>query len=74
MKKLIVNLGKKLNKVQQKAINGGNIQSCPPFGCYYSDEPIPNTPATYCGTCGDYQALPNECKSRVFAHADCENS
>ncbi|XRE42490.1 hypothetical protein ACIVBQ_000694 [Tenacibaculum discolor] len=72
MKKSILELGKSVSKTEQKQINGGDYR-CPPLGCYYSDEPIPNTPATYCGNCQDYNNLPLDCKSKVFAHADCES-
>ena len=72
MKKSILNLGKSVSKTEQKQINGGDSH-CPPFGCYYSDEPIPNTPVTHCGNCQDYNNLSLDCKSKVFAHADCEN-
>ena len=69
MKKSILNLGKSLNKRQQKIINGGN-QSCPPRGCYYSDEPL-NTPATLCGTCQDYHNLTQECQNMTLVNYDC---
>ncbi|TDQ23969.1 hypothetical protein [Tenacibaculum caenipelagi] len=69
MKKSILNLGKALNKIEQKTINGGG-ESCPPRGCYYSDDPL-NTPATLCGTCQDYHSLPQECQMSVLVNYKC---
>ena len=69
MKKSIVNLGKTLNKLEQKQINGGD-ESCPPIGCYYSDDPL-STPATLCGTCQDYHNLPQACKGKVLVSHEC---
>ncbi|CAL2104707.1 conserved protein of unknown function [Tenacibaculum sp. 190130A14a] len=35
MKKSILNLGKSLNKAEQKAVNGGFGNTCGGFGSYY---------------------------------------
>ena len=63
MKKQILNLGKALNKEEQKSICGG--VNCGPVMCF-------GVPFPGCGTCEDYHALPTECKSRVLVHSDCE--
>lgn len=63
MKKSILNLGKALNKAEQKIINGGG-PSCPGPICY-------GISGFGCGTCEDFHSLPLECKSRVLVHSDC---
>ncbi|WP_344925041.1 hypothetical protein [Aquimarina addita] len=58
-----------MNKAEQKSINGGDF-ACPPFGCYYADT-TNSGPATHCGTCSDYRALPSSCQSRVMVDFEC---
>ena len=70
MKKSILNLGKGLSKIDQKTINGGGSESCPPINCYYGDTP-PTMGASHCGTCQDYNNLSTACQSRVLVSHDC---
>jgi len=70
MKKSIINLGKNLSKVDQKLINGGGDESCPPFNCYYGDTP-PIMGASHCGTCQDYHNLSPVCQGRVLISHEC---
>ncbi|CAL2104710.1 conserved protein of unknown function [Tenacibaculum sp. 190130A14a] len=62
MKKSILNLGKALNKAEQKQVNGGS--SCPGPICY-------GIPGMGCGTCEQYHALPDNCKMRVLVSVNC---
>ncbi|KAB1151713.1 hypothetical protein F7018_18055 [Tenacibaculum aiptasiae] len=62
MKKSILNVGKALNKTEQKKINGGF--GCPGPFCY-------GVSGMGCGTCSQYHALPSSCKGKVLVHADC---
>jgi hypothetical protein len=67
MKKQILNLGKALNKVEQKQISGG-VSSCDTYSgpsCYG------RISGMRCGTCEAYHALPNEHKMCVFVSVDC---
>ena len=63
MKKSILNLGKTLNKTEQKLINGG-VVNCPDMSCYYGT-PIRGDSAPYCGTCSDFYSLPLECQYQL---------
>lgn len=66
MKKSILNLGKALLKADQKKINGGG--SCPGPICYgVFDGPI----SLNCGTCDEYNALPQDCRNRVLVSVRC---
>ncbi|MGG6231625.1 hypothetical protein [Tenacibaculum sp. SDUM215027] len=69
MKKSILSLGKALDKTNQKQINGGS-SSCNT----YSGPPCYGISNGVCGTCSQYQALPQEHKSCVLVHADCEEN
>ncbi|MEE9364390.1 MAG: hypothetical protein V3U92_17445 [Cellulophaga sp.] len=52
MKKSILNLGKALNRLEQKAINGGGPYRCNPQGDSYCCGPA-NWQCGYCGmSCG----------------------
>ena len=65
MKKSILNLGKALNKADQKQINGGascNTYSGP--GCYGIDN-------GFCGSCRDYHTLPAEHQPCVLVSINC---
>ncbi|MEO9571163.1 MAG: hypothetical protein ABJH82_12540 [Polaribacter sp.] len=59
MKKQILNLGKALNKAEQKSINGGDCFT--PYLCYGEANPL-----VTCGTCEEYNQLSQYCKSRVI--------
>ena len=63
MKKSILNLGEALNKADQKLINGGT--TCPSDYICYGE----NFPHVNCGTCEEYNALPQHCQYRVIG--DC---
>ena len=69
MKNQILNLGKILNKADQKLISGGTY-SCDT----YSGPPCYGINNGVCGTCSQYQALPLEHKKCVLVHADCEEN
>ncbi|WP_299709871.1 hypothetical protein [uncultured Tenacibaculum sp.] len=68
MKKSILNIGKNLSKSEQKNIHGGNA-SCPSTPiCYGAFQSSFNFS---CGTCEQYHALSNSCKSRVLVSVTC---
>lgn len=68
MKKSILNIGKNLSKSEQKNIHGGNA-NCPSTPiCYVAFQGPFNFS---CGTCEQYHALPNSCKSRVLVSVTC---
>lgn len=67
MKKKISNLGNILNKIEQKTINGGGLANCSTYSgpnCY-SDE------QSQCGSCQEYNALPEEHKPCVLVDYYC---
>jgi hypothetical protein len=65
MKKQVLNLGKALNKAEQKLIYGGWGPGCSGPQCY---GPVPG-----CGTCEEYDMLPpSECKFMALLHIVCE--
>ncbi|WP_428742081.1 hypothetical protein [Tenacibaculum sp.] len=69
MKKQILNLGKALNKANQKQIIGGSFSSCDTYSgpiCYGIRNGV-------CGSCADYNALPPEYKMCALVHSDCIN-
>lgn len=70
MKKSILNLGNPLNKVQLKQINGSN-EPCPSTNCYFGPPDPLMGDAIHCGSCQDYNSLPQECKGRVLVSYEC---
>ncbi|GFD81083.1 hypothetical protein KUL118_39450 [Tenacibaculum sp. KUL118] len=65
--KSILNIGIAISKTNQKQINGGG-SSCNT----YSGPPCYGIRNGVCGTCSQYQALPQEHKGCAFVHIDCE--
>jgi hypothetical protein len=61
MKKSISNLGKALNKAEQKQINGEGSDCFTPYLCYGALNPF-----VPCGTCEEYNQLPQDCKNKVI--------
>jgi len=61
MKKSILNLGKALNKSEQKKVNGG-YGNCPQNCEYFSDTVISSSFLTSCGRCSEYYQLPTSCR------------
>ncbi len=65
MKKQISNLGKALNKAEQKQINGGDkCLGMPGPSCY-------GMPGMNCGSCEDYNALPPKYQTCVMVYVGC---
>ena len=67
MKKSLLNLGKTLSKVEQKAVNGG-MSNCSSY-----NGPICFTvnPVAGCGSCAAYQALPRKYQICVLVDVNC---
>ncbi|TCI91833.1 hypothetical protein [Tenacibaculum sp. M341] len=61
MKKTILNLGKSLNKTEQRSINGGNTCASYPI-CYG----ITSIGTVQCASCEEYYNLPSHCQNQVF--------
>ncbi|WP_442264473.1 hypothetical protein ACSIGC_08855 [Tenacibaculum sp. ZS6-P6] len=67
MKKSILNIGKALNKAEQRKVNGG-FGSCDDYtGPFCYADSIPG-----CASCAEYNALPRRHKACAFTHAECE--
>ena len=61
MKRSILNLGKALQKTEQKMINGGDSSCFIPYLCYGApNDFVP------CGTCSQYHQLPQHCQRMVI--------
>ncbi|MBL4605575.1 MAG: hypothetical protein JKY02_07940 [Flavobacteriaceae bacterium] len=58
MKKQILNIGKALNKAEQKLIHGG----------LFGDDPIPP------GNCGGYPSYPNIATGSGHSNTNCSNT
>ena len=62
MKKIILNIGKSINKVEQKLIKGGSLEDCNTYsGPFSFDE----------NSCGDYYRLPDKYKACVLVDPLC---
>ncbi|WP_299887369.1 hypothetical protein [uncultured Lacinutrix sp.] len=66
MKKQILNLGKALNKVEQKQINGGS--AC----AYYHQYNLCFGPVPGCLPCGRMDDYPGASTCGLLTHASCE--